>query len=407
MEAYVARQPILDETLGLHAYELLYRPHKTAQAAHVLDPNVAASQVIVGALSNIGLDELIGGARAFVNITGNLLASGIGDLLPPDRTVVELLEHVEPTPEVVEAVRTLKQRGYRVALDDFEYHPRFEPLLQLADVIKLDVLNRSPAEIAASIEPLRANGRGDRLQLLAERVETHEVFEACRDLGCTLFQGYFFSRPHTVTGRDIPASKVAALRLLGALNDPTAEFNDFEAVFRTDVSLSYKLLRYLNSPANGLRREVSSIQQALVLLGVNTLRKWASLVLFCESAEEKPPALVQGALSRARFCEHLARHVDLEATSAFTVGMFSLLDALLDRPKEEVLARLPLDAAVDRALREGEGKLGLLLRLAQAWERGDWPGVESARAGLGLDPDAATEAYVEAARWAGEMSQAA
>lgn len=407
MEAYVARQPILDEKLELYAYELLYRPHKTAQAANVLDPNVAASQVIVGALTNIGLDELIGGARAFVNITGNLLASGIGDLLPPDRTVVELLEHVEPTPEVVEAVRTLKQRGYRVALDDFEYHPRFEPLLQLADVIKLDVLNRSPAEIAASIEPLRANGRGDRLELLAERVETHAVFEACRDLGCTLFQGYFFSRPHTVTGRDIPASKVAALRLLGALNDPSAEFSDFEAVFRTDVSLSYKLLRYLNSPANGLRREVSSIQQALVLLGVNNLRKWASLVLFCESAEEKPPALVQGALSRARFCEHLARHVDLEATSAFTVGMFSLLDALLDRPKEEVLARLPLDAAVDRALREGEGKLGSLLQLARAWERGDWPGVETARAVLGLDPDAATEAYVEAARWAGEMSQAA
>lgn len=395
MDIFVARQPILDRAQALFAYELLFRASADAAGAGGADGNHMASHVILSAMGDIGLDRLVGQRRAFVNVTRDILLGALPEVLPPDVAVIEILESIEPDRQVVAAVTRLRELGYLIALDDFEYHPRYHPLLELADVVKLDVLDGDLERVERVLPFL------DRFDvaLLAERVETHEVFRRCHDLGFDYFQGYFFARPQTVSGHGIPHDKITALRLLRVLNDAGATFGDIEKVISTDVSLSYKLLRYINSPLCGLRQPVRSIREALVLLGLDRLRKWASLVVFSHAGQGKPSELVRSAQLRARLCEQLAPAASVPAPTAFTVGLFSRLDALLDQPMKSAVAPLGLGDDITAALLAGRGPLGSLLRLAAAWERADWAAVEQARATLRIPPEALRSAALDAGEW--------
>jgi EAL and modified HD-GYP domain-containing signal transduction protein len=363
----VARQPIFDGRTEVVAYELLFRRASTLADADVIDADGATASVLLNAFAELGIDAVVGARQAYINVPWQLLVADPPLPGPPERIVVELLEGAPATPEVVEAIRRVQARGYRVALDDFVYEPALEPLLEVADLVKVDLLQIAPEDLEAQ---LRALSRFD-VELLAEKVETHEQLERCRELGFDLFQGFVLSRPRTLTGRTLPLGATGRLALLATLQDPDASPEDIAACVGRDVGLSYKLLRYVNSAFFSLPRTVSSVREALVLLGTRAVRRWASLLIL-SSIEDQPHELLVTALVRARTCELLASasgaQDDKEAY--FTTGLFSVADALMGTDLEQVLDALPLDEGIRHALLEHGGAKGAALAAIKAYERG-------------------------------------
>jgi len=396
---YVARQPILDAKQEVVAYELLFR----SGLANVFDcesPDRASSSVIADAFLLIGLEELTGGKRAFLNFSRSLLVGDIAQLLPRELTVIELLETIEPDAEVIAACRRLKARGYTLALDDFTWSDAYRPLVELADVIKVDFLVTQGSERLTLARRLRRFG----VTLLAEKVETLEDFEEGLAAGYEWFQGFFFSRPNIVVGNDVHAYKPHYLRILELVRSPDVNLREVERSVRRDVSLCYKLLRYVNSASFARQEHVESIRHALSLVGLDEVRKWVALLTVAGMAEGKPSELIRTALVRARFCELLARPFGLPdaETNLFLVGLFSVIDALLDRPLARVLREVPLANDVALALRDQSGPLAPPYRCVLAWEHGDWAALEALVAGLPGHGAGVPEAYRSALEWARE-----
>jgi EAL and modified HD-GYP domain-containing signal transduction protein len=393
----VARQPIYDARLNRVGYELLYRP-SGADTASVGDGREASALVIVNTFIHIGFDNLVGSARAFINIPAELVVDEA--LLPMfhEHTVLELSADVQPGSQVLAGVRRLKERGFGIALDNFEPRPELGPLLGLADYAKIDVLNRSQEEVARALEALR----GTRVQPIALRVETGAALARCRMLGFALFQGYFFCRPQILDDRRPRANRAVVLQLLQRLSDPDLDLSELEATLSGDVMLSYKLMRYVNSAAFGLRREVNSLRDAIVLVGVNTIRNWASLLLFDSVRSDKPQELVRVAMVRATMCEKLVRvaHPSLRG-QGFITGLFSVIDALMDTPMVDLLDDLALSAEAKLALLDQAGELGTVLRQTLDYEAGEWSALPTSKAEL----DILTTAYREAVLWADENVQ--
>jgi EAL and modified HD-GYP domain-containing signal transduction protein len=397
MQAFVARQPILDRRGRLFAYELLFRsgPRNTFSA---LDGQQATGKVISDSLSLFGGREFTRGRRAFINFPQEMLVKGYPRLLPKDWVAVEVLETVEPTPEVLESLAALKAEGYYLVLDDFAYHPRFQALLELADLVKVDLLAQDENALKDLVARLKPYG----MALLAEKVETPQQFRLCQELGFSYFQGYFFSRPEVVAGRELPPQKLAQLQLLREINLPELSIGDLERIIKQDLSLSYKLLSYINSAGFGLLQKVTSIRQAMTLLGQQNLRLWASLLVLGGLAADKPDELIVSSILRARFCESLARHVKLPSQSSdyFLLGLFSQIDAIMDRPLAEAIAPLPLVEDIRAALLGQHVPLRLVLETALAYERGDWEGLALAAPVLGLNQEVLPALYAEALAWA-------
>jgi EAL and modified HD-GYP domain-containing signal transduction protein len=302
---------------------------------------------------------------AFVNCTRELLINGLVTLLPPDSTVLEILEDVTPDPEVLKACRHLRDLGYRLALDDFLETNLDTPFLEYASIIKVDIRANKRAEQVRIAQEL---GRRDFI-LLAEKVETHHEFEFLRRHDYQYFQGYFFCRPIILETHDIPATELNQLRLLRAISDPSLNLKQLDEIIRLDVSLSYRLLRYLNSVAFGLHR-IRSVMHALVMLGESEIRKWVALVIAGILGQDKTPELVRIAVVRARFCESQAPLAKSEPY--FLTGLFSLLDAMLDRPMAQVASELPISDECRFALLRGESPLTALLQQCERCERGDF-----------------------------------
>ena len=297
---FVARQPIYDRQLTVSGYELLFREDGVNRAV-IGDDDAATSQVLLGAFTDIGLKELVGERPAFLNVSTRFVVEGYALPLPKDQLVLELLERAPVTPKLLAAIAGLRRDGYSVALDDFRLSDATRPLLALADIVKVDVLGVPRPSLPDIVAELR--GCGGRL--LAEKVETYEDFEFCHELGFDLFQGYFFCRPKIVKGRAIPAGRLGTLRIVGRMNEPGVQLKELEDLISRDVGLSYRLLRYINSAFFGLRREITSVRQALVLLGLENIRRWATLLALA-GVDDKPHELLVTALLRARMCEQLA-----------------------------------------------------------------------------------------------------
>lgn len=393
-EVFVARQPVFDRKLDVLGYELLYRSGDTATAGPI-NGNQATSQVILNAFMEIGLETLVGDRRAFINITKGFLERGLANGLPTEQVVLEVLEDVRPTRVVIDALRELKAKGYTIALDDFVYREELQPLVDLAEIVKVDVLAIGMDQLEAHVEHLRPNP----CKLLAEKVETQAEYERCRDLGFDYFQGYFFSRPAIVKGKRLPANRLAILQLLTRLHDPNVEVNELERMIKQDVALSYKLLRYINSPYFALRKEVSSIQQAIVLIGLKAIKVWATLIAL-SGINDKPDELIKTAMIRAKTCEKLAEAAELEGPEMFTVGLFSTLDAMLDLSMEDIVAALPLSVHIRDALLKGEGTMGAILNDVLAYERGEWEKISSP-----VNPQVLADGYMQSLTWAAETVQ--
>lgn len=401
MNIFVARQPIFDVHNRLFGYELLYRGDATLNAAVGASADQMASQVIIHSFVDIGLAQITGGTLGFLNCSQDTLTGGYVELLGPESLVVELLETVEPEPAVIAACERLHAGGYTLALDDFEYDPRFEPLLRLASIIKLDVLDRTPEQIERVLAPLRTYGA----TLLAERVEDAAMHETCRALGFELFQGYHFSRPEILTRRDLSAVHATVLRLINLLRDESASDAQVEAAFRSDVALSYKLLRIVNSAAVG-GSGVESILHAIRLIGRTALSRWVALLLVASLGSAGGPnrELALAAMWRAHFCEALARLAGRQAHAGahFMVGVFSLLDVLTGSPMAEILGRVDLSTDVKNALLQRAGPHAAALTLVEAYDAGDWEGVAAAARELDVPVAELPSLYLRSLTWAQE-----
>jgi EAL and modified HD-GYP domain-containing signal transduction protein len=402
-DVFVARQPIFDERDRLYAYELLYRSGAQHNFASGVSADQMCTDTVIHALLSIGMAPLTGGTLAFVNMTRDFLLSGQYQLFEPRTVVIELLETVEPTDDVVAACTELRRRGYTLALDDFVNGPGYEPLLRLAHIVKLDVLNKSEGEVRRAAEEIRRHG----VRLLAERVETAEVRDMCRRHGYTLFQGYYYSRPQIVSHRELSVEHSTMVRLLNLLEDQKAGDQEIENAFKSDPSLSYKLLRIANSAAFG-GRDVTSIGFALRMVGRAVLHRWLTVLLVSSVASNSGIGheLVLAALVRARLAELVAERTGRRAQTGplFLVGLFSLLDALLRMPMEGILSRMAIAQDVKDALLTRSGPYASTLALVEAQERGDWVAVADASGALALSPSQVSGLYTEALTWAGERT---
>ena len=405
MDVLVARQAIFDRERRVHGYELLFRSDAAQNAFDGTEGSLATRQVLANSLLVIGLENLVGPKKAFVNFGRGPLLQGWQASLPPENTVIELLENVEPDDEVVEACRELRKQGYQLALDDFVFRSGFERLLEIADLVKIEIQSMPRPEQRLLVRSYRAKG----LRTLAEKVETPEEFEWAREAGYDYFQGYFFARPVVVRGRKIPATKLHCMRLLQEAQRKELDFDRLEALILEDVSLSYQLLRYVNSPLFAVSNRIKSIRQALLFFGENELRKWIALATLARTADDKPSELIMSSLVRARFCESLAQSAlrGLEQ-SAFLMGLFSLLDALIDRPLEEALAEVNLAPEIAAVL-SGKAPEGDCFRqvyeLARAYEIADWKRVEELSRKISIPTNSLGEVYCGATAWAQQVME--
>jgi EAL and modified HD-GYP domain-containing signal transduction protein len=391
IDVFVGRQPIFDREMRVCAYELLYR-HGFVDRAVITDANAASSEVVVNALVEVGLDRLVGNKKAFCNFTRDFLVKGANIPFGTSQLVIEVLETVSAEPEVLAAVSSLAKSGHLIALDDFVLTDELLPLVQMADIVKIDILALPRPEVIAQVERLR---KVKKLQLLAEKVETNDEYMFCSELGFDMFQGYFFSKPQVVSGRKAPPSRLAMLRLMTELQRVNIDLSKLEEIIQTDVNLSVKLLRQINSSFYSLIAEVKSIRQAIIYLGLEHIRNWACIVSL-GSINDKPQELMSMALLRARMCQVLAASDDSERSGMFfTVGLFSLLDSFFDMPMQEILSSLPLSDEVDEALLERKGILGKVLSCVEAYERAQWDKVDAA----GFSEARVRDAYLDAIDW--------
>jgi EAL and modified HD-GYP domain-containing signal transduction protein len=393
-EIFVGRQPIYTQQLDVFAYELLFRSGEM-QHADVTDGNQATARVLVNTFLELGLDTLVGAKRAFINLTRDFLLQDYSRVFPADRVVLEVLEDVVVDADVLAALRNLSAQGYMIALDDFFYQEHLCPLIELADIIKIDVLASGRTTVAEHVKLLRPYD----VQLLAEKVETQDDFTYYKTLGFEYFQGYFFCRPDVVKGQRSPTSRLVIMELLAKLQNPGTTFRDLETLISRDVSLSYKVLRAANAAIYTQAHKVESIHQALQLVGLTAITNIVSLFLLA-NIDDKPHELLITAMIRAKMCEQLATLMQQSNSATFfTVGLLSVLDAFMDRPMPDILPTLPLADEIVKALLAHEGMLGAILRCVLAYERGDWEAVQN----LGCPRDLLVKTYLEALMWATEM----
>jgi EAL and modified HD-GYP domain-containing signal transduction protein len=359
----VSRQPIYRSDLREFAYELLFRDgNKTA--ATFTNGDHATASIIVNTFMEIGLNEVVGKSLAFINFERNLILGGYCESLPRDRVVLEILESVSPDTVLIEKLWKLRSKGYRIALDDFICSDS-AALLEVANFVKFDLIANDWETLEKSMSLVRKYP----VQLIAEKVETVEQFERCKELGFDYFQGYFFCRPQLVQGRKVPVSRLAAMRLMVQLNSAEVDVDELQKVISADVTLTYKLLRYINSAMYSLARNVTSIRHAIMLVGQQKIRTWASLILL-SSVESKARDLVITGAVRGRMCEELATTLGLpNPDRMFLVGVLSVLEGILDQPMDEILSQLPLDPDMADALRCQKGALGAVLRSVLEYER--------------------------------------
>lgn len=392
-DLYIGRQPILDRRMDVVGYELLFRS-AGADAAHFPDADLATAQVIVGTFSEMGLEQIVGSQPAYLNLTRPFLVGDLPMPLAPEQVALEFTPADIASAADRDALRELRNEGYRLVLDEFHAGRDDEALLALADTVKFDMQGGHVADLRREVDELQRAGT----DCIAMRVETPAEYELAREFGFGLFQGYFFCRPESIQGRTLPVNVNALLSLVGQVDDPEADMDALERTVAQDPAFTYRLLRYINGATFALRREIATLREALVLLGTRVVRNWATLMLIAELDYDKPTELFKTALIRARFCERLA--ADMNACppdQAFLVGLLSALDAILDRDMEDLLDTMPLSGHLKLALLDREGALGTVLDCAL--------GQESGRLNPQLDAGTFNQAYLDAVAWAEQSSR--
>ncbi len=388
--ALVGRQAIFDRQMEVFGYELLYRDG-TGNSANIMDGDEATARVVVNTFLELGIDRIAGNAYAFLNLTANFFLSQQYEVLPTENVILEVLETIAPTPEVLEALIQARQKGYLIALDDFILRESHRALMEHTDLVKVDVLVLTNEELKQQVEMLKEYP----VRLLAEKVEDQGMYEQCLALGFEYFQGYFFCKPQIMEGVSLSGNRMAVVLLLAKLQDPLIDLHELEGLVKNDVALSVKMLRFVNSASVGLPRSVDSISQAIGLVGTERMRQWATFLALAQTGD-KPSELMRVALIRAHMCEALCPLYGVDPGQGFTAGLFSILDAFFDCEMRQLLADLPLAREILDALLKREGVLGVNLEGVLAYERGEWD-LCSVQA---VAPEKVNSVYWESVEWA-------
>lgn len=403
---FLGRQPILDRSQNIVAFELLFRSAEKAYADFTNQTHASAS-VILNALTDFGIDNVVGRHKGFFNVNTDMLMSDTLELLPKDHVVIELLENLEINEQVITRCHELKEKGFMLAADDHTYSPEYEPLYKIIDIIKVDILERPLDQLPAMLGQL---GRW-RFTFLAEKVETREQYDACAAMGFELFQGYYFSRPVVLKQNRIDAGRTTLLKLLNQLQ-LEAELADIENSFRESPYLIYGLLRLVNSVAFGVREKVRSVRHAIMVLGRQQLKRWVVLALYAgQDAPAMGSPLLELASVRGRLMEVMVRQMTLytkdrdSGDRAFITGVLSLVDVLFSTALEEVISTLNLTEDIRTALLYREGFLGTLLQIAELMEKADFNAAEELLSQVHLSTGQLAEAQLETIAWSKGLAE--
>lgn len=393
MNVYVARQAIFDENRQVVAYELLFRSNDANKFTSVegLNPTL---DVIKNSFSVIGFDKLTEGKKAFINFDEELLKSEIVQMLPKNCITIEVLETVEPSHSIIESCKKLKELGYTIALDDFEYSSKYDELLKYVDIIKVDFILTKGKERNRIIEIIK----NKNIKFLAEKVETEEEYREALEYGYSYFQGYFFCKPIVLSSKEIPIHKFTYFKLIRELNKKNISIADIESLVKSDLSLSYKLLKIVNSAHYGVKTEIKSIRNAIMIIGLKELKRWIFIITLKNVNEKGEEELLKMSLLRAYFGELLARKTDLKAEKfdVFLTGLFSLIDALMNQPLNEILNELPVSKNVKEALLTNNNELWGLMEVVIKYEKGEFEEVTKLVKAIGLDEGFVSCCYIEA-----------
>lgn len=393
----MARQPILDVKGQVIAYELLFREGATATSFS--GPSELASRTMIDNSMIYGLGKLTAGLPAFVNCTAETLTGDYIQMLPAALTVLEVLEDVKATEKVVKACAMLKRRGYKIALDDFEYRPELDPLIRIADFIKIDFRTTSSAKRRRLMATL-GEFKG---AYIAEKMETREEYEkACKE-GFRLFQGYYFCKPSPVKKNLVPSNRVVHFRLLNLMHEHPLPLNEIGELVKSEPALAYRLLRYVNSAGYGISQVINSLQTALLVVGDDLFRRMATLAIAVELNRGPSPEILRMALVRARFCELAAMHCKLNPVEQYLLGLFSLLDAMLQAPMQEALAPLSLAAPIREALLGKNDGYRCPIYWLESHERGEFSRCDELAISHGFSPDDMEQTFSAASLWADEL----
>jgi len=406
-EVFIGRQPILDRSQQLVAYELLFRRSRQKNSAEVYDDLAATANVIMHAFADLGIEAALGPYKGFINCNESLLLSDLLEALPPDKIVIEILETVEATPAIVARCTELKARGFTIALDDYTgIEARYMPLRGLVDIVKVDVLAVPEADLCDATRNLRKWP----LQLLAEKVDSQKQAAICLDLGYALFQGYYFAKPMIVAGKKLSHSQLALVRLLGLVLDD-AGTPELERVLKQEPGLTMNLMRLTNSAAAGMRTKVTSLRHAVTLLGRRQLQRWLQLLMYTNPGDSRTASpLMQLAATRGKLMELLAGKIkpgdQQSVDQAFMSGIMSLMPTLMSVPMEEILASINLGNDVREALESRGGPLGALLELSEALEGDQGETCHELTARItGLDADTVNACLSQALAWASNIGR--
>jgi EAL and modified HD-GYP domain-containing signal transduction protein len=396
MNVFVTRQPIFDDKQIVIGYELLFREPSRDYYRHE-DGDDATLTVMSDSFLDLGIERLTSGKPAFVNFTRRLLLDEVPFDIHKDFLVVEILENIEPDAPVIEVCRKLKQSGYRLVLDDFVFHEKYLPLMELADMIKVDFLTSTPRQCETLVRKYNRPG----LHFCAEKLETRAQFERARDMGYSYFQGYFFCRPEIVSGKRISGYKLTYLQILDEMGKTDLNFDRLESILKRDVALSYKLLRLINSAYYGLSNRVKSIKHALVLLGIREIRRWVTVMALHGMGNDKPEELLVNSITRAKFCELTAEMLtpNDRQQDFFLMGLFSQIDAFLDRPMAEILDQLPIYEDVKSALLGEDNQFRKVFEIMLSYEKGEWERFLRETRRLNLNPSRIMTIYLAALDW--------
>lgn len=393
MDVYLARQPIFTADKKIFAYELLFR-ESIENIFPGINGDSATSRLLSNTFFTANIEQISGGKRVFINFTRELITRQIPLMLPPQITTVEILENITPDEELLVCCREFANQGYMLALDDFTYNPVLEGLIDLADIIKIDFLLSTRDQIKDYAARFTARGK----LLLAEKVETLEEFETARRMGFSYFQGYFFSRPQVIRETDIPTLKVNLLGIMSEVIKESYLVDTLQHMIERDVGISYKLLRYLNSPFYRRPQEITSIHQAIIMLGEKGIRQFLSVIIMAELSQDKPDELLKSSVIRANMCAMLVRNSKngLDPDELFMLGLFSHIDAILDNSMENILSRLPLSVGIKNTLLGQKTLLSDYIDLVINYQHAQWEKVAELASILEIPHERLPEVYVHA-----------
>jgi len=393
-DIFITRQPIYDPDMNAVAYELLFQ--NLAEEDSGVDYDDATTEVLINSLVEVGLPNIAENKPAFISISPKYIRGELPVALEETNVVLQIAAQFANFEQLSEQLQKLKNDGFPIALKNFSFDESSVHIAQWADYVKLDISRLTQEELEQQIQLLKAHD----VILIAEKVATQNDFARCKEMGFDQFQGYFFCEPNTIKAQRTPTSRVAVLHLLAEIQNPNVTFNDLEKLIAKDVTLSYRILRYINSAMYSLPRKIESIHHALTMLGLRAVKNWIT-VLAQSRFDDKPYELMITSLIRAKMCELLAESLTIKHDATFVVGLFSTLDALLDRPMEDVLKDLPLTEEVNHAILHKQGPLGQVLQCAIAYEQGDWGQLPD----LGLDNATVKNTYLEAIQWTREVGK--